>query len=92
MSAGPMALEIVVEALSNLADGQAGGVGGHQSAGAARGGDFLQQGAFNSEIFGDDFDDPVGFGAPGQVIFEIADGDARCEIRGEKGGGPTHIS
>ena len=35
MRAGPMLLEIVVEAFGDLADGQAGGVGGDDGAGAA---------------------------------------------------------
>ena len=35
-----------------------------------------QQAALNVEIFGDGFDDPIGLGAPREIVFEIADGDA----------------
>ena len=76
MRAGPMALEIVGEAFGDLADGKAGGVGGDDGAGAAMRRNSLQQAALDGEIFGDGFDDPVGLGAPGEVVLEIADGDA----------------
>ncbi len=35
MRAGPMALEIVIEAFGDLADGKSGGIGGDDRAGAA---------------------------------------------------------
>ena len=51
------------------------------------GGDAIAGAALDFEIFGDGFDDPVGFGAPGEIVFEIADGDARGVGGREEGGG-----
>ena len=51
------------------------------------GGDAIEELALDFEIFGDGFDDPVGFGAPGEIVFEIADGDARGGGGREKRGG-----
>ena len=51
------------------------------------GGDAIEQLALDFEIFGDGFDDPIGFGAPGEIVFEIADGDARGDRGREEGGG-----
>src|SRR5581483_11574041 len=87
MRARPMALEFVGEPFGDLADGKAGGVGGDDRAGAAMRQDFLQQAALDGEIFGDGFDDPVSLGAPDEVVFEIADGDAGGGGGREEGGG-----
>ncbi len=78
MRAGPVLLEIGVGLGGDLADGKAGGIGGDDGAGAAVRGDASQQLALDLQIFGDDLDDPIGFGAPGEIVFEIADGDASC--------------
>src|SRR6202011_707230 len=53
-----------------------GGIRGYDRAGTAVSGDLLQQATFDGETFGHDFDDPIGLGAPGEVVFEIADSDA----------------
>ncbi len=87
MRAGPMVLKLVGKAFGDLPDGKAGGVGGDDGAGAAMRQDFLQQAALDGQIFGDGFDDPVGLGAPGEVVLEIADGDARGRGGREEGGG-----
>ena len=50
-------------------------------------GDRLQQAALDFEIFGDGFDDPIGLGAPGEIVVEIADGDAGGGGGREEGGG-----
>ena len=70
------ALEVGGSVFGNLANRQAGGVGGDDGAGAAVGGHAFEQALLDLEIFGDDFDDPVGLGAPGEIVFEVADGDA----------------
>ena len=82
-----MALELVGEAFGDLADGKAGGVGGDDRAGAAMRQNFLQQAALDGQIFGHGFDDPVGLGAPGEIVLEIADGDAGGRGGREEGGG-----
>ena len=87
MRAGPMLLKFGGGAGGDLADGQAGGVGGDDGAGAANGGDAIEELALDFEIFGDGFDDPIGFGAPGEIVVEIADGDARGDRGREEGGG-----
>ena len=73
MRAGPVLLKFGGELGGDLADGQAGGIGGDDGAGAAMGGDAIEQLALDFEIFGDGFDDPIGFGAPGEIVVEIAD-------------------
>src|ERR1700685_4030214 len=67
-----------------LADGQAGSVGGNDGAGTAMGGHAIKEFALDLEIFSDGFDDPVGFGAARQIVFEIADGDAAGNSGREK--------
>ena len=87
MRAGPVTLKLVVETRGNLVDREAGSVCADDRAGAAVSGDFLQQAALDGEILGHGFDDPIGLGAPGKVVFEIADGDAVGRRGSEKGGG-----
>ena len=76
MRAGPVLLEIGGGVFRDLADGQAGSVGGYDGAGAAMRRYAIEEFALDFEIFGDGFDDPVGFGAAREIVFEIADGDA----------------
>ena len=82
-----MALELVGKAFGDLPDGKAGGVGGDDSAGAAMRQNFLQQAALDGQIFCHGFDDPVGLRAPGEVVLEIADGDAGGRGGREERGG-----
>jgi len=51
MRTGPMALEIVIEAFSNLANGEAGSIGGDEGARAALRGDPLQQLTLDGQVF-----------------------------------------
>ena len=74
----------VGQALGNAADGQAGGVRGDDRAGLANLRDAREQRALDLEIFRDDFDDPVRFGAELQIVFEIARNDAIFEAAREK--------
>ncbi len=52
---------------------------------------FLQQAALDGEIFGHGFDDPVGLGAPREIVFEIADGDAAGRRGREERGGARFL-
>ena len=90
MRAGPVLLQFVGQALGDaVPTGQAGGIGGDDRAGLATCGDAREQRALDLQIFGDDFDDPVGFGAELQIVFEISGDDAVLAGRWrEKRGGP----
>ena len=78
MRAGPVLLELGGGLLGDLADGEAGGVGGDDGAGAAMGGDAFEEAALDVEIFRYGFDDPIGFGAAGEIVFEISDQVMPC--------------
>src|SRR5579859_366957 len=87
MCAGPVLLEFFGKAFGDEVDGKAAGVGGDDGAGFAERGDAREEIAFDFEIFGDDFDDPIGFGDAREVVFEIADGNFFGERGSEEGGG-----
>ena len=84
MCAGPMLLELFGHALGNEVDGEAAGVSGDDGAGFAKHRNAGEEFALDFEIFCDDFDDPIGFGDAGEVVFEIADGDFFGERGSEK--------
>ena len=77
--AGEVLLKIGRAACGDFVHGDAGGVGGDEGAGAADGFEAGEQGALDVEIFGDGFEDPVSFGAKGEVVGEVA---GRDETRG----------
>jgi hypothetical protein len=87
MRAGPVLLEVGGGVFRDLVDGQAGSIGGYNSAGAAMRSYAVEEFALDFEIFGNGFDDPVGFGAAREIVLEIADGDAVSDGRREKCGG-----
>jgi len=64
-------LELFGHALGDEMDRKATGVGGDDGAGLAELGDAREELTLDFEIFGDDFDDPVGFRDAGEVIFEL---------------------
>src|SRR4029077_11742410 len=68
-------------------NGKAAGVGGDDGTRLAEFRDTGKELALDFETFGDDFDNPIGFGDAGEIVFEIADGDFFGESRGEKRGG-----
>ena len=88
MRAGPVALEIVIEALGNVVDRKAGGVRGYDRARPAMRCELLQQAPLDGEVFGHGLDDPIGLGTPGEIVFEISGGDAISSRRGKKRGRP----
>jgi hypothetical protein len=85
--AGPVLLEFFGHAFGDEMDGKAAGVGGDDGAGLAELRKTREEFALDIEVFGDDFDDPIGFGDAGEVVFEIANGDFFGQRRGEKSGG-----
>ena len=87
MRAGPVLLPFLGQALGNAADRKAGGIRGDNRARFANRGDAREQRALDLEIFGDDFDDPVGLGAEFQIVFQIAGDDAVFQAAREKRGG-----
>src|ERR1700722_3573904 len=88
MRARPMLLEIGVGLGSDVANGQSGGIACDDRAGTAMLGNASQEFALDLEILGDDFDDPVGLGAPGQIVLEVADGDEGRGAGSEERSGP----
>ena len=84
MRAGPVLLPFLGQALGDAAHGQTGGIRGDDGAGLANLRDAREQRALDLEIFRDDFDDPVRFGAEFQIVFEIAGDDAIFEAAREK--------
>src|SRR5882672_728997 len=68
-------------------DGKATGVGGDDGPGFAELRDAREEFALDFEIFGDDFDDPIGFGDAREVVFKIADGDFFGQRGSEESGG-----
>ena len=87
MCAGPVLLEFFGHAFGDEMDGKAAGIGGDDGAGLAELRDAGKEIAFDFEIFGNDLDDPIGFGDAGEIVFKIADGDLFRESRREKCGG-----
>ena len=87
MRARPMLLPFLGHPFRDAAHGQAGGIRGDDRAGLANLRDAREQRALDFEIFGDDFDDPVGLGAKFQIVFKIAGDDAIFEAAREKCGG-----
>src|SRR6266576_3848167 len=76
------------QALSDAAHRQARGIRGDNGAGFSHLRDTREQCALDLEIFRDDFDDPVRFGAELQIVVEIAGDDAIFEPACEKCRGP----
>ena len=70
MRAGPMAAEIQTASFGDFADAETGSICGNESAGTAMSFDAFEKRALDFEIFGDDFDDPIGLGAPIEIIFQ----------------------
>ncbi len=60
----------------DLGDRQAGGVGGEQRIGAEVRGNAGEQRVLDGQVFSDGFDDPVAGGELGEVVVEVAGGDA----------------
>ena len=69
-------LEVVAPALGEVADGNAGRVGGDGRAGLAVLLDLLKQDALDVQPLDDDLDDPVAIRNLGHVVLEVARGDA----------------
>ncbi len=86
--AGPVLLPFFGHALGDTADRQTGGVRGDDGAGFSELRNARKQCALDFEIFRDDLDDPVRFGAELQIVFEIAGDDALFEPAREKCRGP----
>jgi hypothetical protein len=82
--AGPVLLKLFAHASGNQMNRQSGSIGGDDGAGLAKLRDACQKVSLDFEIFGDDFDDPIGFRAARQVIVEISDGHAIGQGSGEK--------
>jgi len=82
--ASPVLLEFFGHAFGDEMDGKAAGIGGNDGAGLAKLRDTGKELALDIEIFGNDFDDPIGFGNAGKIVFEIADGDFFSESGREK--------
>ncbi len=88
VGAEPVAAEVFVgDACDDLVDGEAGGVGGGDGAGAAMDADTFEEGALDVEVFGDDLDDPVAVGDEAQVVVEVADSEEAGGVGGVEGGG-----
>ena len=73
MCAGPVAAEIDAARFANGADAKAGSIRSDESSGAAMVFDAFEQRAFDFEIFGDDFENPIGLRAPVEIVFKISD-------------------
>jgi len=82
-----MLLKVFGHAFGNEMDGKAAGVGRDDGAGFAELRDTGEEFALDLEIFSDDFDDPIGFGDAGKIIFEIADRNFLGESGSKKSGG-----
>src|SRR5262249_30171436 len=81
-----MLLELFGHAFGDEMNGKAAGVGANDGTGFAELRNAREEIALDFEIFGDDFDDPVGFSDAWEIIFKIADRDFFGESRSEKGG------
>ena len=84
--AKPGPAKVVGESFSDLADGQAAGVGGDDRAGLADGFHFPQQRPLDVEVLDHGFDDPVDVGELLDVVFEIAHRHQPGERRFHEGG------
>ena len=79
-----MAAQLFVEALHDTGKGNAAGVGGENRAGAAHGGDAREQVAFDLQVFGHGFDDPLALAQAAEIVFEVAGRDEPGGGGGEK--------
>ena len=68
----PMLLKLFAHALGNQVHGQAGRVGGYDGSWLAKLGYAGQQFPLDFQIFGDDFDDPIGLRTTRQIILEVS--------------------
>ena len=73
MRAGPVAAKIQAASFSDFTDAQAGSICGDERAGTAMRFDAIEQRAFDFEIFGDDFENPIGLRAPIEIVVKISD-------------------
>src|SRR5215475_16143335 len=87
MCASPVLLEFFWHAFSDEVYREAAGIRRDDGAGFAELRDEREEFALDFEIFGDDFNDPIGFGDTGEIVFEIADGDFFGERGSEKSSG-----
>ncbi len=88
MRAQPVAAEILAAAFFDAVDRQAGSICGNDCAGRAMNFHAREQRALNFEIFGDCFNNPIGFRAPIEIVFKISGDDSLRESWSEKSGGP----
>ncbi len=88
MGAEEMAAEFGFEAFGDLGEGDAAGIGGDDGAGRAQGGDAAPERAFDFEIFGDGFEDPLAASDAAEIVFEVAGGDEILGGLGEEADGP----
>ena len=87
MRAEELGAHVLRQSVCDVGDGQAAGVRCEDGVAAEMRHDAGQETVLDLEVFGDGFDDPVAVFEFGQVVVEIADGDAVCEVgRGEGGG------
>ena len=80
MRSEPAPAKVVGEAFHYLRDWQAAGVGCNDCSLAPHGFNFLQQVAFDVEVFDDGFNDPINFGELLQIVFKISD----CDHAGQR--------
>ncbi len=84
VGAGPVLLKFFGQAFGDEMNGKTGSVGSDDGTGLAELRNFRKQIAFDFKIFGDDFDDPIGIGDAGKVVFKITDGDAGSKSGAEE--------
>ncbi len=84
MGACPALLKFLAHAFGDQMHRQSGRIGRHNRAWLAVLRHTRKQLAFDLQVFGDDFDDPVGLRAAREVVFKIANGHALRERGGEK--------
>src|SRR5690242_17163456 len=87
MRSGKVTAEIFAAALFNAANRKPGSVCGNERAWAAVRFDFSEECALDIEIFRDRFDDPIGFGAPIEIVFKVANLNAARDFWREECGG-----
>src|ERR1700722_17254394 len=88
MRTGPMFLKILGAAFGDEMNWKSGGIGSDDRAGLAWGLDARQEIAFDLEILGDNFDYPVRFRTPSEIVLKIASSHEACRLRRKEGGGP----
>ncbi len=79
--------ELGIEAVGDLGERNAAGVGGEDGAGGAEGGDALPEGALDFEILGDGLNDPFAASDAAEIVFEVAGSDERFGGVREEGDG-----